>query len=150
MVELLQDSLDLGGDNAEQEGFLHLSMSERLIGAGISALCGAVSGFLGMAGLFMLNLRKFIVLFTLSSLLYFVSLALLIGFKRILSSCVDKRRLYSFIGMITGISITFIFGMLKKSVILAIVGFCMETLSFIYFALSYIPGGEAIFHRVLF
>lgn len=150
MVELLQESLDIDGDNANDNGFFHLSRSERFIGAGISGLCGLVSGFLALAGLFILNIRKFIVLFTLSSVFYFVSLALLIGFKRIISSCADKKRFYSFMGILTGLLITFLFGMFKRSIIFAIVGFSIESLSFIYFVLSYIPGGEAIFHWLIF
>ena len=148
MTEILETVADL--TETEDQGFFHLSRTERFIAAGICALCGLTAGILSIVAIFILNMRKFVVLFTLSSLLYLISLCLLIGFKRICSSFVDKKRIYSGAGMFTGMLIVLFFGLVKKWFILSIVGFIIEFISFVYYALSFIPGGEQLFHFLLF
>jgi hypothetical protein len=135
---------------AEDDGCCQLTYSERLIGFGISALCGTLAGFLAIISLFILNLRKFSVLFTVSTLLFIVSLGLLIGFKKLLSSFGARNRIVSGLGLFGGMSITLFFGLFKRMILLSILGFTMEILSFLYFALSFIPGGERLFHLLLF
>ena len=148
MTEILETVTDLTG--TEEQGFLHLSRTERFIAAGICALCAVTAGILSIVAIFILNMRKFVVLFTVSSLLYVISLSLLIGFKKICASCFDKKRIYSGVGMMTGMFIVLFFGLVKKWIILSIIGFVIEFISFVYYALSFIPGGEQIFHFLLF
>ena len=52
--------------------------------------------------------------------------------------------------MFGGMFIVLFFGLVKKWFILSIVGFIIEFISFLYYALSFIPGGEQIFHFILF
>ena len=148
MTEILNAVAD--ATQPETEGCLHLSYSERMIGAGICALCGLTAGILSIVAIFILNMRKFVVLFTISSLLFLISLCLLVGFKKICASFIDKKRIYAAIGMLCGTVFTLFFGLIKKWIILSIASFVLEFCSFIYYALSFIPGGEALFHFILF
>ena len=134
----------------DDTGCLHLSYSERIIGFGITAVCAIFAGILSIISLLILNLRKFSVLFTVSTILFFVSLSLLVGFKKILKSCADKKRLIASGCLIGGTLFTLFFGAIKRSIILAILGFIVEIVSYLYFALSYIPGGPRLFHMILF
>ena len=88
MAEVLDQVTDMITDE-EPEGFLHLTYSERIIGFVITGICAILAGILSIVSLFILNLRKFSVLFTLSSILFFVSLSLLVGFSRLFHSCSD-------------------------------------------------------------
>jgi len=148
MAEVLEQAAGeiLGGE----EVCCGLTYAERMIGFGISALCGILAGTLAILSLFMLNLRKFSVLFTVSVLLFLTGLCLLVGWRRILKSCSDKKRLISSLCLSGGVLITLFFGLVKRFIILAIVGFLIEIVSFLYFALSFIPGGERLFHLILF
>ncbi|EAY00381.1 pRGR, putative [Trichomonas vaginalis G3] len=148
MAEVLTAAADLAGP--QNDGCFTLTYTERLIGFGITGLCGLVAGILSIVAVFILNMRKFVVLFTLSSILYLVSLCLLIGFKRICGSFTDPKRIYSAVGLLAGTLITLYFGFVKKWIILSLVGFVIEFLSFVYYALTFIPGGEKIFHFLLF
>jgi hypothetical protein len=149
MAEVLAQAGELipGHDDT---GCFQLSYSERIIGFGICTGCAILAGFLAIVSLFILNLRKFAVLFTVSTLLFVIALGLLIGFARLLRSCTDGRRLVSAGGLAGGMFVTLFFGLFKKSILLAIAGFLVETVSFLYFALSFFPGGERLFHLLLF
>ena len=149
MAETLDQLTDMI-NGEEPEGFLHLTYSERIIGFIITGICAILAGILSIISLFILNLRKFSVLFTLSSILFFVSLSLLVGFSKILHSCSDKKRLMASIAMVCGMALTLFFGAYKRWIILSIVSFAIEILAFLYFVLSYIPGGERFFHFILF
>lgn len=132
----------------EEPGCFDLTYSERIIGFGICAGCGLLSGILAIVSIFLLNLRKFAVLFTISTILFFVALTLLIGYKKILNSCADKSRMYASIILVCGMLFTLFFGVVKTSRILTILGFAVEFTAFLYFALSYIPGGTHLFHLI--
>jgi hypothetical protein len=134
----------------EGGGCCGLTYPERIIGFGISAACAILAGILAVASLLMLNPRKFSVLFTVSTLLFATALALLIGWRRILGSCAERKRLISSLSWGAGIVIVIFFGLVKRAIILTIVGFVIEVLSFLYFALSHIPGGERLFHLLVF
>ena len=149
MAEVLTQLTDVLPGN-EDTGCLHLSFGERIIGFGIASVCGMVAGTLAVFSLFILNLRKFSVLFTVSTLLFIGAISLLIGCKRIMSSCSDRKRMVSSICLVSGIMITLVFGLFKRVFILAIAGFVMEIVSYLYFVLSFIPGGERVFHLLLF
>lgn len=136
--------------NPDDDSCFSLTYGERIIGFGICAGCALLSGILSIVSLFILNLRKFSVLFTVSTILFMISLSLLIGCKRICSVCTDKNRLICSGVMILGITMTLFFGVYKRVMILSIAGFIVEFLSFIYFALSFIPGGERLFHYLFF
>jgi hypothetical protein len=149
MAEILQDVVAervLG----TEEICCGLSYAERMIGFGICTLCGILSGTLGILSLFMLNLRKFSVLFTVSVLLFLVALGLLVGWRRILTSCTERKRLIASLCLTGGVLGTIFFGLVKRMIILAILGFIVEIISFLYFALSFIPGGERLVHLLLF
>lgn len=148
MAEVLTAAVEMTAP--QDDGCFSLTYTERLIGFGITGVCGLVAGILSVVAVFILNMRKFVVLFTLSSILYLISLCLLIGFKRICSSFTDPKRIYSALGMLGGTIITLYFGLFKKWIILSIVGFLIEFVSFIYYALTFIPGGERLFHLLLF
>jgi hypothetical protein len=49
-----------------------------------------------------------------------------------------------------GMFVTLFFGLFKRAILLAIAGFLVETVSFLCFALSFIAGGERLFHLILF
>ena len=149
MAEVLTQLTDVFPGN-EDPGCLHLSFSERIIGFGIASLCGMLAGTLAIFSLFILNLRKFSVLFTVSTLLFIGALAMLVGCKRILSSCGERKRMISSIGLVCGIITTLTFGLFKRVFILAIAGFVLEIISYLYFVLTFIPGGERFFHLILF
>jgi hypothetical protein len=127
-----------------------LSYAERMIGFGICTLCGILSGSLAILSLFMLNLRKFSVLFTVSVLLFLVALGLLTGWRRILRSFTERNRIIASLCLTGGVLGTLFFGLVKRRIILAIIGFIVEIISFLYFALSFIPGGERLFHLLVF
>lgn len=135
---------------SEESGCLHLSYGERIIGFGITTVCAILAGILSILALFILNLRKFSVLFTVSTVLFMVAIMLLAGFKRVMKSCTDKKRAIASGGLILGMAITLFFGLCKRQIILAIVGFALEIVSYLYFVLSFIPGGERFFHLILF
>jgi hypothetical protein len=149
MAEVLAQAGDLlpGQDDG---GWFQLSYAERIIGFGICSGCAVLAGFLAIVSLLILNLRKFAVLFTVSTLLFTVALGLLVGFSRLLKSCADGKRLFSSLGLGGGMFVTLFFGLFKRSILLAIAGFLVETVSFVYFALTFIPGGERLFHLLLF
>lgn len=149
MAEVLTTMTDITTTD-EGSGCFHLTYSERIIGFGITAACAFFAGILSIVALFILNLRKFSVLFSVSTILFFVSLGLLVGCKRLLSSCSDKKRLISSLCLIFGMLFTLFFGAIKRSIILSIIGLAIETLSYLYFALSYIPGGTRLFHLLIF
>jgi hypothetical protein len=149
MAELLTQIGDMVPDQDENE-CLHLSYGERMIGFGICAVCGALAGVLAVLSLTILNLRKFAVLFTVSTVLFVVALGLLIGFRRILKSSMERKRIISASGLVGGMLLTLFFGVVKRFLILSIASFVVEILSFLYFALSYIPGGDRLFHMILF
>jgi hypothetical protein len=134
----------------EGGGCCGLTYPERIIGFGIASGCGVLAGILAILSLFMLNLRKFSVLFTVSTLLFCAALGLLTGWRRLLGTCTERKRLASSLSLAAGIVTVIFFGLVKRWIILAIVGFVVEILSFLYFALSYIPGGDRLFHLLLF
>lgn len=134
----------------DDPGCFDLTYGERIIGFGISTLCGILSGTLAVFSLFILNLRKFAVLFTCSTLLFVGGMSLLIGCKRIVRSCSDRKRLVASICLVAGMAITLFFGVVKRAIILSVAGFILEIVSYLYFVLSFIPGGERLFHLLLF
>lgn len=150
MAEILDQATDIFPLTEPDDSCLHLSYSERLIGFGITGICGIFAGILSIISLFILNLRKFAVLFTLSTVSFFASLALLVGLKSILKSCSNKKRMYSSLILVVSIILTLLFGVVKRWIIMSIISFVVEILSFLYFALSYIPGGDKLFHLIIF
>jgi hypothetical protein len=149
MAELLTQMGDIMPEDGE-DGCLHLTYGERIIGFGICALAAVLAGILAVLALFILNLRKFAVLFTVSTLLFISALSLLIGCRRIIKSSLERKRIWGAAGLVSGMLLTLFFGVVKRFLILSIAGFALEILSFLFFALSYIPGGERLFHAVLF
>jgi hypothetical protein len=134
----------------EGGGCCGLTYPERIIGFGISTVCAFLAGSLAIFSLFLLNLRKASVLFTVSTLLFMFALGMLVGWRRLLNAFTDRKRLIASLCMLGGILVVLFFGLVKKWIILAIVGFVVELLAFFYFALSYIPGGDRLFHLLLF
>jgi hypothetical protein len=138
MGEVLVQAVELipgGGDT----GLFHLSYSERLMGFGICAGCAILVGVLSIISLFVINLRKFAVLLIVATILFVVGLGLLLGFSRLVRRCKDGRRVLSSVSLPGGILIT----------LLAIGGFLVETVAFLYFALSLIPGPDRLLSLLL-
>lgn len=150
MAEILNQFTPEIVQTDEDAGCFNLSYSERIIGFGICAACAILAGILSIVSLMILNLRKFSVLFTVSTLLFFISLALLVGIRKLLTSCSDKKRLISACTLIFGMAFTLYFGGIRRSFIFGIIGLIIEVLSYLYFALSYIPGGSRLFHLLIF
>jgi hypothetical protein len=149
MVEALAQVQELL-PGTEGGGCCGLTYPERIIGFGIASICATLAGTLAIVSLFILNLRKASVLFTVSTLLYMTALGLLVGWRRLLNACTDRKRLIASLCLFGGIFIVLFFGLVKRWIILAIIGFVVELLSFLYFALSYIPGGDRLFHLLIF
>lgn len=150
MTNFLEQATGILPLTETEDSCFQLSYSERLIGFGITGICGIFAGILSIVSLFILNLRKFAVLFTLSTISFFASLALLVGIKNVLKSCTNRKRMIASGVLVGSMILTLLFGVVKRWIVMSIISFVMEILSFLYFALSYIPGGDKLFHLIVF
>ena len=132
---------------SEEKDCFNLSLTERLIGLLVTATLGIFSGFLSIFAIALLRVRKFCILFAIFNLMTLFSTAFIVGFKRQLNSLTERKRIYAAIGMIVGMLITFIFAFKFKILTGIIFGFLIELVSFIYYILSYVPMGTALFHK---
>lgn len=135
--------------DTEDDSCLHLSKTESIIA---SVACGAfafLSGLFSIIAISLLRVRKFSILFSVMNIMIFVSLGFLIGFKKVLGSLFQKKRALATGIMIIGMLITLFFALFYRFFIGVILGIIIEFLAFVYFLLSYIPMGEAIFHKLI-
>ena len=134
----------------ESEKCCGLSWTERLIAFACCSFFALFAGIVSIAAISLLRIRKFALLFTIMNIMLFSALSFLVGIKKQLSSLFVPKRLISSILMIIGIILTLFFAFVYKTLIGVIIGFLIEFVSFCYYALSYIPMGSALFHKIFF
>jgi hypothetical protein len=143
----MESLLDIGVQEGNGEGF-ELTFLQRMLGFGATAIIGLFSGALSLIAMALLRIRKFTILFAICNCMILSSTGFLIGFKKQLRSLCERKRWIGSIGMLGGILITFFFAFTKKSLLGVTVGFVIDFTSFAYYALSYLPWGTQVFHRI--
>ena len=78
------------------------------------------------------------------------STGFIVGFKNQLRSLMEKKRIYATFGMLFGFLITIVFALKLRKLSGAIIGVVVEGISFVYYALSYLPFGKQIFKKIFF
>lgn len=135
-------SSDLLGSNEEPSWFT-LSRFERYMGFGLliigSVGCFALSFFL--LPVLSLKPRKFIMLWTLGSLLFFISFGVLQGPVSYIKHLSSKERLPFTIVFVTSQLLTIYCAVILKSTILSLITGLVEILSILWYSASYFPFG---------
>ena len=134
----------------ESEKCCGLGWTERIIAFACCSFFALFAGIVSIAAISLLRIRKFAVLFMIMNIMLIAALNFLVGIKKQLSSLLQPKRLISSSGMFIGIILTIIFAFVKKTLIGVIIGFVIEFVSFCYYALSYLPMGAALFHKIFF
>jgi len=141
--------LDLTMDE-DDGGCFELTTTQKIIAFAVCAFFALFSGVFAVISISLLRIRKFSLLFCIMNIMIFSSIGFLVGFKKQIKSLFQKKRALASVAMIAGIVITMIFSFKWRSLIGVIVGFLIEFVSFLYYALSYIPYGDTLFHKLLF
>jgi hypothetical protein len=131
----------------EDQDWLELTFTQRVIGFATTALLGVFSGFLSILAISLFRLRKFGILFSIFNVMIILSTGFLIGFKKQFKSLFEAKRYFATAGMFLGLSITMVFAFKWKRLVGVIFGFCVEFVSFAYYALSYLPWGPQVFQK---
>jgi hypothetical protein len=129
----------------QEDDCFQLSLTQRVIGFASAALIGAFAGFLSLIAISVLRLRKFGLLFGIFNVMVILSTGFLIGFKKQLKSLTERNRIKAAIGMALGLCIAILFAFKWKRLIGVVLGFCIEFMSFAYYALSYLPSSDQIY-----
>ena len=140
--------LDFALDGEDSENTCGLTKTQRFIGFAVTAFLGIFSGFLAIIAIALLRIKKFGILFSICNIMIMSSTGLLVGFKKQLKSMKEQNRYIAAIGMIVGIMTTLLFAFRWKKRIGVVVGVIVEFVSFLYYALSYVPFGRQCFTRV--
>ncbi|KAF9952083.1 protein transport protein sft2 [Mortierella alpina] len=134
--------VSLGGTPAQEEDWLGLSWFQRMAGFAICVLggmaCFMIAIFIGLP-MFILNPGKFATSFTLGSILFMASFALLKGPAAHLKALVSRERL-PFTGVYLGSMIFVLWASLgAHSYPLTLIGTVIEVLALVYYFTSYSP-----------
>ena len=124
---------------------LQISYTQRVIAFAFCVVLGFISGVFAIISISLLNLRKFIILYTFCNILVFCSPMLLVGVAKQCKSMFSRKRLMSTVACLTGILITVFFAMVKRRTIGVVCGFIIEFAGFV----SYIPYGDKIISWLL-
>lgn len=133
----------------ENDDLCGLTRVQRFMGFLATALIGMFAGILSIVAIALLRIRKFGILFAICNMCVLSSTGFLIGFKRQLQLLFEQKRYIASIGMFVGMCTTMLFAFKWKMLIGVIVGIIIEFLSFVYYALSYVPYGQQCFRRMI-
>ena len=126
-------------DNKSTYGTCELSKTQRLIAGVVCFLIGVFSIILALISIFLVRVRKFSLLFSISNLMFFVSIGFIVGFKTQFSSIKEKNRYIAFSVLIISMLLTFVFGIAKRNFFGILICIIIEIISFLYYSLSYVP-----------
>lgn len=143
--------MSLLDDFEQDEGeWFELTLTQRLLGCVGTSVIGIFSGVLSLIAIGLLRIRKFSILFAIFNLMIISSTGFIVGFKNQLRFLMEKKRIYATFGMLFGFLITIVFALKLRKLSGAIIGVVVEGISFVYYALSYLPFGKQIFKKIFF
>ena len=135
--------------NQENDDLCGLTRVQRFIGFAATAVIGMFAGVLSIIAIALLRIRKFGILFTICNICVLSSTGFVVGFKRQLQLLFEQKRYVASIGMFVGMSTTLMFAFKWKRLIGVVLGIVVEFVSFLYYALSYVPYGQQCFRRAI-
>lgn len=124
--------------------YFELSWTTRIYGFGICLATGIVFSLVGSIMLFFLNFVAFGVLYSLGNIISIFASLFVVGPMRQLKSMFNKKRIIITILLLLSIILTLVCAFVAKKAGLCILSLIFQIIMYIWYVLTYIPGGQTM------
>jgi hypothetical protein len=131
------------GDEFNFGKYFKLSYEQRLYGFGIFAIIGILLSFIGTLTLFSMQLVTFAILYTLGKISMVLATLFLFGpMNQLKSMCSSVHRGISVAVYFTMLILVLVVAFTLKNPVLCIVLVIFETIAYLWYTITSIPGGQ--------